>query len=217
MKKIIQILLICLMIAGIIVIATVGFNVGIKYSKNTQISINIGKQFEIKDIKEITNQVFQGQQVLIQQVELYKDMVQITVKEATDEQVAELNTKINEKYELENEVSDIDIAKNANVRLKNILKPYILPVSIVSIATVIWAMIIFRKLGIWAVLYTTAMNIVAPQAILVSLYAVTRLPINRLTSVISVIIYIASITLTFTHLYKVKSFKEVDANKSENK
>lgn len=32
MKKIVQVLLICLIIAGIIVISTAGFNVGLKYS-----------------------------------------------------------------------------------------------------------------------------------------------------------------------------------------
>ena len=39
MKKVIQILLICLIIAGIIVISTIGFNVGTKYAENTQINI----------------------------------------------------------------------------------------------------------------------------------------------------------------------------------
>ena len=43
MNKIIKILLVCLFIAGIIVISTIGFNVGTKYSENTQIGINIGK------------------------------------------------------------------------------------------------------------------------------------------------------------------------------
>lgn len=210
MKKIIQILLICLIIAGIIVIATVGFNVGIKYSENTQISINIGKKFEIKDIKEITNEVFKNQTVLIQQVELYKDMVQITVREASEEQISELNTKINEKYELENEVADIYVVQNTNVKLRDIIKPYILPVAIVSIITVLFSMIVFRKLGVWNVLYTVAMNIVAPQAILGSFYAVTRLPINRLTPIIAVIIYIASITLIFAHLCNIKDDKEIE-------
>lgn len=210
MKRIIQILLTCLMIAGIIVILTIGFNVGLIYSENMQISINIGTSFEIKDIKEITNEVFKGQEVLIQQVELYRDVVQITVREATEEQIANLNTKINEKFDLENEVSDIEITQNANVKLKNIIKPYILPVAIVSVITILLAMLIFRKLGVWAVLYTTAINIVAPQAILASIYAVTRLPINRLTAAISVIIYIASVTLIFAHLYDIKQTRKAE-------
>lgn len=208
MKKVIQILLICLMIAGIIVISTIGFNVGTKYAENTQININIGTEFEINDIKDITNEVFKNKTVIIQQVELYKDMVQITVKEATDEEIANLNNKINEKYNLEQDTSNMVVTHNQNVRLRNIIKPYILPVAIVSILTVAFAMIAYRKLGIWRVLYETAMSIVAPQAILSSLYAVTRLPINRLTAVIAIIVYIASIILAMVRFNKIKNQNE---------
>ena len=208
MKKVVSILLICLLIAGIIVIAVKGFNVGLKYSENTQIAINIGKTFEINDIKLITSEVFKGQRVIIQKVELYEDMVQITVKEASEEQINELNTKINEKYELVNSIDDVEVVQNANVRLRTLIKPYILPISILSIVTILYAMIVYRKQGILYVLYTTAMAIVAPQAILSSLYAVTRIPINRLTSVIAVVVYIASITITMMYFAKKKESKE---------
>ena len=199
MKRVVSILLICLLIAGIIVIAVKGFNVGLKYSENTQIAINIGKTFEINDIKQITSEVFKGQRVIIQKVELYEDMVQITVKEASEGQINELNTKINEKYELENSIDDVEVVQNANVRLRTLIKPYILPISILSIVTILYAMIVYRKQGILYVLYTTAMAIVAPQAILSSLYGVTRIPINRLTSIIAVVVYIASITITMIY------------------
>ena len=208
MKRVVSILLICLLIAGIIVIAVKGFNVGLKYSENTQIAINIGKTFELNDIKQITSEVFKGQRVIIQKVELYEDMVQITVKEASEGQINELNTKINEKYELENSIDDVEVVQNANVRLRTLIKPYILPISILSIVTILYAMIVYRKQGILYVLYTTAMAIVAPQAILSSLYAVTRIPINRLTSIIAVVVYIASITITMIYFGKKKNSKE---------
>lgn len=208
MKRVVSILLICLLIAGIIVIAVKGFNVGLKYSENTQIAINIGKTFEINDIKQITSEVFKGQRVIIQKVELYEDMIQITVKEASEGQINELNTKINEKYELENSIDDVEVVQNANVRLRTLIKPYILPISILSIVTILYAMIVYRKQGILYVLYTTAMAIVAPQAILSSLYAVTRIPINRLTSIIAVVVYIASITITMIYFGKKKNSKE---------
>ena len=208
MKRVVSILLICLLIAGIIVIAVKGFNVGLKYSENTQIAINIGKTFEINDIKQITSEVFKGQRVIIQKVELYEDMVQITVKEPSEGQINELNTKINEKYELENSIDDVEVVQNANVRLRTLIKPYILPISILSIVTILYAMIVYRKQGILYVLYTTAMAIVAPQAILSSLYAVTRIPINRLTSIIAVVVYIASITITMIYFGKKKNSKE---------
>ncbi len=215
MKKIVQVLLICLIIAGIIVISTAGFNVGLKYSEHIEISINVGSQFNVADIKAITKEVFGNTNVLVQQVELYKDMVQITVKEATEEQISSLNDKINEKYEIENQLTDIKIIHISNVRLRSIVKPYILPISIVSIITIVFAMIVFRKLGALKVAYEVATSIVAPQAILASLYAVTRIPINRLTSIIAIIIFIISLVLPMVKFNKVKEEKLKEAKSKE--
>lgn len=208
MKKIISILLMCLIIAGVIVVATIGFNVGTKYSETTQISIKIGKEFEIKDIQKIANEVFEKQNVLVQYVELYKDMVQITVKDASEEQIKNLNDKVNDKYEISNEISDVLVTERSNVRLRDIAKPYIIPVVTVSIITVLYVMVAFRKLGIGQVLYNTLMNMVSTQAILAGIYAVVRIPINRLTMVIAMVLYIASIALNIVYLNKVKKNKE---------
>ncbi len=208
MKKIISILLMCLIIAGVIVVATIGFNVGTKYSETTQISIKIGKEFEIKDIQKIANEVFEKQNVLVQYVELYKDMVQITVKDASEEQIKNLNDKVNEKYEISNENSEVLVTEQSNVRLRDIAKPYIIPVVTVSIITVLYVMVAFRKLGIGQVLYNTLMNMVSTQAILAGIYAVVRIPINRLTMVIAMVLYIASIALNIVYLNKVKKNKE---------
>lgn len=205
MKKIIRILLICLIIAGTIVISTIGFNVGIKYSANTQISINMKQEFNVQDVKKIAKEVFKNQSVLVQQVEIYKDMAQITVKEASEEQINELNQKINEKYGLENKIEDLYVTNNSNVKLKTIANQYKIPIAIVSIIVILYAMLLYRKLGIWKVLYTTALNMIVPQTILFSVYAVTRLPINRATAVISIMVYISSIILSFVHLSKKKN------------
>lgn len=217
MKKLIRILLICLIIAGIIVISTVGFNVGIRYAENTQININIGKEFEVADIKEITNEVFgKNKTVLIQQVEVYKEMVQITLKDATEEEISNLNNKINEKYELEHEISDVVVTNNPNFRLRDLVSPYILPVMIVSILTAIIAMVIYRELGMWKVLYKIAISIVAPQMILASIYAITRIPINKITPIVAILVYMLSITIPFINLNKIKNQNE-NKDKTKNK
>lgn len=196
MKKIAQIILICLVLAGIIVIATLGFNVGVRYGENTQININIGKEFDSKDIRNIAKEVFGNQSVIVEHVEIYKDVVQITVKDATDEQIAELNNKINEKYKLSNDLSNADdvlVARNANTRLRDLVMPYILPISISAAIIVIYEVIRFRKLGVWKVLYEAILAIIAPQAVLFSIYAIARIPVNRLTAAISIALYMLSV------------------------
>ena len=190
-----------------------------KYSEHKEISININKEFNVSDIRNITKEVFGNKPMIIQQVELYKDMVQISVKEASEEQVSSLNDKINEKYGLENAISDVKVVDIPNVRLRNVIKPYILPVSIVSVLTIIFAMIVYRKLGVWKVLYDTAMAIVAPQAILSSLYAVTRIPINRIATIVAISVFALSITMIILKLNitKQKLFKEKEDSKKVEK
>ena len=207
MKKVIQIILICLMLAGIIVIATLGFNVGIKYGENTQISIYIGKEYNIEDIKSIAKEVFGNQTMLVQEIEIYKDIVQITVKETSNEQIEQLNNKVNEKYGLENDISneeDIMVVRNSNTKLRHLVKPYIMPIAISFAIILAYEVIRFRKLGIWKILYEAAITIIAPQAILFSIYAVARIPVNRLTAVISITLYIISIFVGIDLLLKKK-------------
>ena len=61
-----------------------------------------------------------------------------------------------------------------------------------------------------------AISIVAPQAILASFYAVTRIPVNRLTTIIAIMIFIISITLPMVKLDKEKEDK-LNKDKKYNK
>ena len=58
MKKIIYAILICIIIAGIIIIATMGLNVDITYSKNVELDVYLGVVYEDSDIEQIVNEVF---------------------------------------------------------------------------------------------------------------------------------------------------------------
>ena len=173
--------------------ATLKFNIGLKYSNNVQLGVNIGKDFDIKDIKSIASEVFENQRVLVQYIELYRDMVKITVEDATDEQIELLNNKINEKYEIENEVSSIEVTKNDGVDLKNLVKQIAIPVAISAIIIIAYAMLVFRKIGVWVVLYRLLIALVGTQAILMSVYARVRLPVNNITPIVSIVVYILTV------------------------
>lgn len=193
MKKIVKIILIFIIIIGIICMATLKFNIGLKYSNNVQLGVNIGKDFDIKDIKSIASEVFENQRVIVQYIELYRDMVKITVEDATDEQIEVLNNKINEKYEIENEVSSIEVTKNDGVDLKNLVKQIAIPVAISAIIIMAYAMFVFRKIGVWVVLYRLLIALVGTQAILMSVYAIVRLPVNNITPIVSIVVYILTV------------------------
>ena len=173
--------------------ATLKFNIGLKYSNNVQLGVNIGKDFDIKDIKSIASEVFENQRVIVQYIELYRDMVKITDEDATDEQIELLNNKINEKYEIENEVSSIEVTKNDGVDLKNLVKQIAIPVAISAIIIIAYAMLVFRKIGVWVVLYRLLIALVGTQAILMSVYAIVRLPVNNITPIVSIVVYILTV------------------------
>ena len=71
--KILSIILAIIIIAGIIVIATKGFNFDLKYEKSQKVELYIEQDFNISDIKAITDEVMPGKQVIIQKVEVFEE------------------------------------------------------------------------------------------------------------------------------------------------
>ena len=193
MKKVIYAILICLIIAGIVVIATVGLKADIIYSKNVQIDIYIGQTFHREDIKDIVNEVFPKERVLIQEIELFQDMVAITLPDTRSEdelnaKVEELNTKINEKYGIENKVEDITITHNPKIKLSSVLIPYLLPCGIGLVIILIFVGIRYRKLGVIRMLARYILSLGVAELALLSILAIARIPINRLVMPIALLL-----------------------------
>ena len=135
MKKIVYAILACIIIVGAVIIGTIGLNVDLMYSKNVELDIYIGKEVDNKEIESVVKEVFPGEKVIVRKIELFNDMVSITMKDKSDEEIDgklnELNTKINEKFGIENDVNEgINVIHNPKIRLSSIIKPYIVPTSL---------------------------------------------------------------------------------------
>ena len=201
MKKITYIILMCIIVIGIIFTAVKGLNMGLKYSNNKQIQIYLGQKFDNNDIKQIVKDIVGNKQVIVQKVEEYEEIVSITVKEITDEQIEKLNSKINEKYGIENTVADdLKIIENAKLDVQDLIKPYIFPVAFSLVIIIIYVGIRFRKLDILEVLgKILGLNVLA-QLVFVSILAITRIPINIITLPTSIAIYIIITLIIFNNL-----------------
>ncbi len=210
MKNKIFAILAIVVVIGIIIVCTLGFNVDFDYKGYHLIDINIGKDFNIKDIKSITNEVFNNTNVEIQKAGVFSDNVTIKVNEATEEQKQLLNTKINEKYGLENTYEDINDNYIPRYRLRDIIKPYAIPLSISTVIILIYMAIKFRKLGASKVIYQAVSYTIMGELLYGSIIAITRCPINRLVMSVAIIIYI-SIMTALTGIY------EKQMNKRKNK
>ena len=96
-QKILIAIIALIIIAGIIITATIGLNFDLRYQDSKKIELYLEQDFEISDIKAITDEVFSNEPVIIQKVEVYEDTVSITAKDITDDKKPELINKINEK------------------------------------------------------------------------------------------------------------------------
>ena len=214
LKKISYFILIAIIIAGGIVVGVNGFNKSVQYKRNVTIYVKIGQEFENKDMMNIAKEVFPDVSVIVQKVELYNDMVSFTLEEKSDEELQpkleELNNKINEKYELENTVDDINVTHNPKVRLYDIAKTYVIPIGICTLLVFIYAMIRFRKLGVFRTLGKYIVGIVGTEAVYVGLLAITRYPIDAY--VIPVGLFIYAISILVVTVKRENKLRKLQAN-----
>ena len=200
MKKIVYAILICIIIAGIVIVATIGLNADIIYSKNVEIDVYLGKTFEKNDIKNIVKDVFPNERTIIQEIEMFGDMFSITLadnrtEEELNTKVDELTTKINEKYEVELSEDDINVVHNAKIRLSSIILPYVYILAIAIVLVLVFVGFRYKKLGVIKTLVTYLLSIVASELVLLSIIAITRFPINRIVIPAGLLVFVVVITV----------------------
>ena len=192
-KQLKIILMLLVIIAGIVMIAVKGFNFDLKYQDTQRVELYLKTEFNISDIRQITDEVFGNQKVMIQKVEVFEDSVSITTTSISDEQKSNLITKINEKYGTEFTAEDTIIEDIGHTRGRDIIKPYILPFGIATLITLIYMGIRYYKLNTLKVIVKSIGIILLTQIILFSVIAITRIPIGRLTIPMVILVYLLTL------------------------
>lgn len=218
-KKIIYILLALIILAGAIMAGVKGFNVDTKYTDTVRLYVYLDKEFEDSDVKQIAQEVFGTNKIIVQKVEVYKDMAVITIKQKDvnninaelKDLVEQLNTKLNEKYSLENTTEDISVEYEPRVKLTSMLKPYIMPIIISAITILIYAFIRYSELGSLKTIAKYLLAIIIPELVYGSILAICRIPVNQLVVPIALTIYVVSIaTITIVKEKQLKVAKLAD-------
>lgn len=209
--KIIIALIAIILIAGIVMIFTKGLSFGLNYSNSKKIEVNIGKQFEEKEIKEITSEVLGKQPVLIQAIEVYKDAVSITTTEITEEQKNDIVTKINEKYGTEVSSDGVTIEENVNVRGRDIIKPYITPFIIATVIILAYLAVRYYKINSLKTIVQFIGIEVLAQLLLLSIIAIARMPIGLWTMPTVLAVFVIS-----TYISTMKFDKDLEKKAKEN-
>ena len=212
-QKILFIIIAIIVIVGAIVTGTIGLNYDLRYQETKNIELYIAKDFEISDIKAITDEVIGKNSAIIQKVEVYEDSVSITAKDITDEQKQSIIDKINEKYQTELSADSTQIQTVPHTRGRDIVKPYITPFIISTVIILVYMAIRYRKIGILKTLLKTIVTSVVAQAVLLSVIAITRIPVGRLTIPMIVTVYMLTLVGLTTNFEKKLEIKKEEENK----
>lgn len=212
-SKILIIIMIIVIVAGIIVIGTKGFNFDLKYEKSQKIELYLEQEFEIDDIKAITNEVMPGKQLIIQKVEVFEDTISIIAKEITDEEKSSLITKINEKYGTELSADSVEIENIPHTRGRDIIMPYVVPFIIATVIILVYMAVRYHKLGSVKVIAKVIGVNILTQIILMSVIAITRIPFGRLTIPMVLVVYLLTMIGMTTKFEKQLENKKVEDSK----
>lgn len=217
MKKIVYAVLAVIIIIGIIVISTVGFNVDVIYSNHREIKVYVGKDYNIDEVKQIVNEVIPNERVVINKQEKFNDSFIIKVNTISDEQLENLKQKISEKYEISEENKDnmITASDVGALRIRDLIRPYVMPIIISTAVILVYMGVRYKKLGIAKVVIQEIVVLVMAEALLLSVIAITRCPVNRTFIPAMLTVYVLSLITTnlqFTkQLENLKSKEEKKA------
>lgn len=181
-----------IIVVGIIVTIVIGFNKELKYSESQRIDVYVEQEFDISKIKSITNEVL-GTNNIAETVEMYEDMVTIRAKSITEEQKNEIVNKIKENYEFKQKTEDTTIEKIPSTKIVDMYKKYIVPFTISGILVLAYILIMYHKSGIVKVLVETILIPVVAELLLLSIIAITRIPLGRFTPMLVIAMYICSV------------------------
>lgn len=213
MHKLILVIALVVIIAGAIMVGIKGFKFDLHEQGGQRIELNLGKEFNNEDIKLICKDVFEGQDVLVQKVEIYEDSVSILTKEITEEQRSNLISKINEKYELDMKTENTEIVTVPHTRLRDMVKPYVMPVIIATVVILAYMMVRYNKLNSLLVLTRTIGTFVLTECLLFGVIGLVRIPVGRFTIPMTLTVY-ALTWIWVTSVFE-KELEEKKTNESK--
>ncbi len=211
--KILYILIAIIIIAGIVVGCTAKFKFSLAYDDSNRIEVYIGKDYTKSDVESIAKEVFGTNDVLIQKIEFFNDSVAITVRESNDEQLNNLVTKMNEKYETSLTKDDLTVVEIPHYRGRDLMANYVWPIAISAILIILYELIRFRKIGVLKVVVKLIIWPIVIEALYLSVLAIARIPISYYTLPLGIILAVLTLTVI---TYKNEK-RLVEYNRKKNK
>lgn len=200
--KIIFTIIAITILIGIAITCTIGLNFDLRYRDSKRMELYLEQEFNISDIKQMTDEVMPDKKVIIQKVEVYEDTVSITAEDITDEEKQSLIDKVNEKYGTTLAAESTEIETIPNTRGRDIVKPYVVPFGIATLIILVYMAIRYRKLGVIKTLLKTIVIAIVAEMVLLSIMAITRIPIGLITIPLVITVYLLTLIGLTTYFEK---------------
>ena len=200
-KIIISAIIALIILAGIVVVNIWRFNKELQYENGQSIEIYLEQKADIAKIKDIVNNEL-GTKNKVQTVEIYEDMVIIRAQSISEEQKNNIVNKIKENYQFEQTAEKTNIKTEPETRIRDMYKKYVIPFIISGGMIVVYMGIRYYKKDIVKVIITTIAIPVVAELVLLSVIAITRIPVGRFTPVLVILTYIASIMYVINKIEK---------------
>lgn len=215
-RKIICIIIAVIIILGVIVWKVKGFNKELLYSNRQQINVSSSTSLDEGKINEISKSILTNRKVKTLKLERFGNAVQIISESITDEEKERIVNKINEECGTDISNDDTKIVDVEETRIKDIFKPYILPLIITLVAILLYFLVMYHKIGLKEILIKGIGLPIVAELLYYSIIAITRIEFGRIQNSIALGIYVVVMGILAIYLQKEKEKLHQNNNKKEN-
>ena len=194
-NKIILLGIILLIIAGVVVVLLRGFNVSLNYQQHQSATVMVGKDLNLNDIKQIVKEALGNKKFDVRLVEYFNDSFKVNAESITNEEVATIVNKVNEKYGTPISAESVEVSTISNIRIRDIVKPYIKPLLITALILCAYIAIRFRNANFVKMILKMIGSIIVVEALILSVIAISRLPITPV--IINVLLAVAILDVVY--------------------
>ncbi len=210
--KIIYLIAVIIILLGMIVTGIWKTNFSLDYKEHTRIDVYLGKDYNLEDMKQIAKEVFSKEKIRYQEIETFHDSLSVHVSSLTEEQLTTFKEKVKEKYELQETDNSIVTTTIPHYRIRDMVKPYIIPMIIATILIFVYVGIRYLNLGVYKVIGVLLLRIVVSEAVLASVIEITRIPVGIYTMPVGVFVYMIVCTFTMAD-YENKINRKMEEDK----
>ena len=211
--KIIYLIAVIIILLGMIVTGIWKTNFSLDYKEHTRIDVYLGKDYNLEDMKQIAKEVFSKEKIRYKEIETFHDSLSVHVSSLTEEQLGTFKEKVKEKYELEETDNSIVTTTIPHYRIRDMVKPYIIPMIIATILIFVYVGIRYLNLGVYKVIGVLLLRIVVSEAVLASIIEIARIPVGIYTMPVGIFVYMLVTVLTVVGYEKQISKKKEEEKK----